>query len=280
MPTILFGLAAALTWGTSDFLGGRFTRKYPAFTVLLVSHTTGFLLVLLLVLIVRPEVHAEAVRWGLAAGLITSFGGLALYQGLATGDAGVVATLSGCGAVVPVIVAFAIGETPTTLQTTGIALALLGGVLASVPASGVHFASASHLKPVLLGLAAAAGFGLFFVLVDRGSKTDADALVVLVMARAGAVVFVGMAGLAARGLRWPGKDLPRLGAVGVIDISANGSFALATARGNVAVASVLASLYPLQTLVLSRFFHAERFTWVRLAGVALALAGVAAISAG
>ncbi|MEO8541659.1 MAG: EamA family transporter [bacterium] len=278
MLTIFFGLTSAVCWGTSDFLGGRFTRKYPAFTVALVSHSAGLILVLLLAAIVRPEVHAEAVRWGLAAGLITSFGGLALYQGLATGDAGVVATLSGCGAVVPVVFAFATGDAPSAVQTAGIAMALAGGVLASLPAEGVHFASSGHLRPLLLGVASAVGFGLFFVLIDRGAKTDSDALTVLVMARFGAVIFVGGAGLLARGLRWPGRDLPRLAVVGSIDMTANGSFALATIRGNVAVAAVLASLYPLQTLVLSRFLTSERFTRLRILGAALALAGVAAIS--
>ena len=40
---ILLGLGAAFSWGTSDFLGGRFTRKYPAFTVGLVSQSSSLL---------------------------------------------------------------------------------------------------------------------------------------------------------------------------------------------------------------------------------------------
>jgi drug/metabolite transporter (DMT)-like permease len=54
---------------------------------------------------------------------------------------------------------------------------------------------------------------------------------------------------------------------------------LASNRGNLAVSSVLASLYSIQTLLLSRLFTAERFTRLRIAGSALALTGVAAISA-
>lgn len=277
---ILFGLLSAVSWGTSDFLGGRFTRKHPAFSVALVSHATGFLLVLALALIVQPEVHADAVRWGLAAGLITSFGGLSLYQGLATGDAGVVATLSGCGAIVPVLFAFATGESPALLQTLGIALAFSGATLSSLPANGISFASADHLRPWLLGVGAALGFGLFFVLIDRGVQSDGDAITVLLAARAGAVLFVAAAGLFSRRLTWPGRDVPGIAVSGSIDMTANAAFALATTRGNVAVASVLASLYPLQTLVLSRALHGERFTPARIAGVALALAGVAVISAG
>lgn len=278
--SILLGLAAALAWGTSDFLGGRFTRRYPAFTVGLVSQSTSFLLLLAVAAVVRPELGGQAMAWGLAAGLFTSFGGVSLYQGLATGDSAVVAPLSACGAIVPVVFAFASGDAPSAVQTGGIAVTLAGVVLCSLPPQGVDFSSSHHLRPVLYGLGAAVGFGLFFVFVDQGASTDEQSLVVLTAARFAGMVLVGLAGAFAGSLVWPGRDLPKLTVGGVIDVSANGFFALATNRGNVAVASVLASLYPLQTLVLSRMFTTERFTGLRIIGAGLALAGVAAISAG
>ena len=278
--SILFGLAAALAWGTSDFLGGRFTRRYPAFTVGLVSQSTSFLLLLAVAAVVRPELGGQAMAWGLAAGLFTSFGGVSLYQGLATGDSAVVAPLSACGAIVPVVFAFASGDAPSAVQTGGIAVTLAGVVLCSLPPQGVDFSSSHHLRPVLYGLGAAVGFGLFFVFVDQGASTDEQSLVVLTAARFAGMVLVGLAGAFAGSLVWPGRNLPKLTVGGVIDVSANGFFALATNRGNVAVASVLASLYPLQTLVLSRMFTTERFTGLRIIGAGLALAGVAAISAG
>ena len=133
---------------------------------------------------------------------------------------------------------------------------------------------------MLFGLGAAIGFGVFFILVDRGTQTDGDAIVVIAAARFGGTVFVGGFGLLTSSLVWPGRDLPKLAAVGLIDVTANGAYALASNRGNLAVASVLASLYSVQTLVLSRLFTQERFTAMRITGSALALAGVAAISAG
>lgn len=278
--SILFGLAAALAWGTSDFLGGRFTTKYPVLTVGLVSQATSCFVLLVVAAIVRPELTGSALAWGLAAGLFTSFGGISLYQGLATGDSAVVAPLSACGAIVPVVFAFTSGDAPSAVQTGGIAVTLLGVVLCSLPPQGVSFTAGHHLRPVVYGLGAAVGFGLFFVFVDQGASTDEQSLVVLTAARFAGMVLVGAAGVVAGGLVWPGRDLPKLGAGGTIDVTANGLFAFATNRGNVAVASVLASLYPLQTLVLSRLFTTERFTGLRILGAGLALAGVAAISAG
>ena len=277
---ILFGLSAALAWGTSDFLGGRFSTKYPVLTVGVVAQATGFVLLSIAALVIRPEVQGEAVAWGLAAGLFTSFGGMALYKGLATADSSVVAPLSACGAIVPVVFAFASGHAPSNVQSAGMVFAFAGALLCSLPAEGVHFGSSHHLRPVAYGLAAAAGFGLFFVFVDQGATTDEGSIVVIGAARFGDMVALGAAGFLAGNVRWPGSDTPKIVATGAIDVAANGLFALASVRGNVAVASVLASLYPLQTLVLSRMFTNERFTGLRILGAALALAGVAAISAG
>jgi hypothetical protein len=58
---ILFGLSAALAWGTSDFLGGRFATRYPALTVGFISQATSFTLLLVLLLVVRPELSGGAL---------------------------------------------------------------------------------------------------------------------------------------------------------------------------------------------------------------------------
>ncbi|PFG73104.1 EamA family transporter [Tepidiforma thermophila] len=280
MTSILFGLGAAVAWGTSDFLGGRFTSRLPVFTVGLASHLAAVFLLGLAVLVARPGASADAVRWGLTAGLATSFGGLALYKGLSLGESAVVAPLSACGAVIPVAAAILTGAAPGPAALAGIALALAGVALVSLPAEGRLFTHGRHLLPVALGLTAALGFGLFFLLIDRASASDGDALVGVLSARAGAALFTAAAGALVGGLRWPGAGRSlRLASVGAIDSVANLSFALATSRGNVAIASVLGSLYPVQTLVLARLVAGEQFTRLRLAGAALALAGVALISA-
>ena len=276
----LFGLAAALAWGTSDFLGGRFATRYPALTVGFISQATSFALLFVLAVFVRPELSAGALAWGVAAGVFTSLGGVALYQGLATGDSAVVAPLSACGAIIPVAFAVTTGEAPSGLQSLGIALAFAGILLVSLPRAGMQFTSSRHLRPVLWGLGAAIGFGMFFVLVDAGASSDRESLVVLTAARFAGVVVVGAIALWLRQLIWPGRDVIWMAGSGAIEMTAIGSFALASTRGNIAVTSVLASLYPIQTLVLSRFFTDERFTRLRMLGAGLALGGVACISVG
>ena len=57
-------------------------------------------------------------------------------------------------------------------------------------------------------------------------------------------------------------------------------FGLASTRGLLSVVSVLASLYPVVLVALARVLLHERIAQHQLAGVAVALGGVALISAG
>jgi drug/metabolite transporter (DMT)-like permease len=74
--------------------------------------------------------------------------------------------------------------------------------------------------------------------------------------------------------------LPALVLIGLLDVAANGCFTLGVETGLVSVVAVLASLYPVGTVVLARALLGERLVALQTAGVMFALAGVALIAAG
>ena len=76
------------------------------------------------------------------------------------------------------------------------------------------------------------------------------------------------------------SDIGWLVAIGTFDIVANLVFAIATTMGLLAIVSVLGSLYPVVTVVLAWLVLRERLAPAQYVGVAVALVGVAAISAG
>jgi drug/metabolite transporter (DMT)-like permease len=76
----------------------------------------------------------------------------------------------------------------------------------------------------------------------------------------------------------PRGRLPALGLVGVLDTTANLLYASASTAGVVSVAAVLASLYPVVTVMLARVVLHERLTRIQASGVASALVGVALIA--
>jgi drug/metabolite transporter (DMT)-like permease len=71
-----------------------------------------------------------------------------------------------------------------------------------------------------------------------------------------------------------------LAIVGVLDIAANGFFAVASTKGLVSVVAVVSSLYPVTTVVLARVVLGERLRAVQRLGALAALLGVALVSAG
>jgi drug/metabolite transporter (DMT)-like permease len=76
-----------------------------------------------------------------------------------------------------------------------------------------------------------------------------------------------------------GRVFAGLAAVGLGDVAANGMFVLASRSGSMAVASVLASLYPVVTALCARTLLGERLRPVQAAGSGLALAGAILLAA-
>jgi drug/metabolite transporter (DMT)-like permease len=73
-------------------------------------------------------------------------------------------------------------------------------------------------------------------------------------------------------------ELPALLAVGCGDLLANALFAVASSRGEVSVAAVLGSLYPVVTAVLAWAVVKERLRPVQVLGSAMAVAGAVVIA--
>jgi drug/metabolite transporter (DMT)-like permease len=275
VPVVL-ALLSSLLWGTSDFLGGTAAKRLPSLLVVGASQAIALLLVVPLALTVgdRPD-HLWA---GPVAGLAGLIGLGAFYAALAAGTMGVIAPIAAAGAVVPVVVGLARGESPSVLQGAGIAIALAGVILASGP----ELSGGAPARPLLLAGVSALAFGWVAVLVAEGSKGGSGSIVVtLLVMRCSSVGLLVVTWLVRRerlGLGRP--DLPLLAAVGVGDVAANACFALASRSALLSVVAVLASLYPVVTVLLARQLHAERLRPIQVAGVLGTLAGVGLLAAG
>jgi drug/metabolite transporter (DMT)-like permease len=271
MTAIALALGASLAWGLSDFLAGVKTRELAVVWVLLVSQTTGLVLVAFAaVLSGDPLPSLHAAGWAAAAGLAELIGFAAFYRALAVGVMAIVAPVSATAAIVPIVVGLAGGQVPTAVQALGIALALGGAALASTE-PGRRTAAG-----VGLAIVAAVAFGVFFVGMDTAA--DDSALWAVASSRGVAVAVVITAAVL---LCPPPLDRPAyapLAAVGALDIGANVMFAIALTVGVAGIVSVLGSLYPLATVILARAVLQERVSGPQRTGVLAALAGIALVS--
>lgn len=249
---------------------------------MLLSQGAGLVLVTAIVLLRGDGAPGgEYLLYASASGVAGIAGLTAFYRGLAVGAMAVVAPISATAAVIPVVVGIATGDRPSALQLAGLVLALVGVVFVSreEPGGGGFQAASGVAAGAGLALAAAVGFGCFFLAMDKAS--DGDVFWAILVNRVTGVSLLVAATLALRPRLAVGADGGRaLFAVGFLDISANTLYALASTEGLVSIVAVLGSLYPVMVIVLARFVLHEHIRPIQLAGAALALAGVALISAG
>jgi len=268
-------LAAAVSWGIGDFLGGLKSRALRPVAVLIVAQPIGGALLGLWVALRGQGPPGTAVLWACLASVFGTTGLIAFYRGMAAGALSIVAPIAGAGAAIPVIWGLARGDHPSSYQELGFAAALIGIVLASF-----------ERRPAAARIAAGVGWAAIAMLAFGGyyipmhAASQGDFLWAAFVFRLTSTTLIAAAWLV---LRPPGAhraDLPVLASIGVLDTGGNVFFSAASAKGLVSVVSILASLYPVVTVLLARAVLAERVHRSQELGIALALAGIVLISAG
>lgn len=277
--TVALALCASLLWGGADFLGGTAARRLPATGVVLASQGAALLGVLIVAVATGAFTDPTGyLGWAIGAALVGVIALTGFYAALAEGTMGVVAPIAAIGVIVPVIVGIAQGDRPTVWQGLGVALAVIGVILASGPELRGDQPSGGA-RPLLLAAVAAVGFGLVTVFLSHGARSSTT-MTLLVM-RATSVAILGVLAVAGTvKVEARTRDLPLLVAIGAGDLLANAALAVASTRGLLSVVAVLSSLYPAITVLLARAVHDERLGRVQTIGVSAALVGVVVIASG
>ena len=138
--SVLFALAAALGWGSSDFAAGHASRKSSATSVVILTHLASVIALFFVAVRFGPggftidgAPTAMDIAWGLAAGVAGGAGAMLLFQGLGKGSMAVVAPITATGAAsIPVLFGIVTGDPITAFGILGIAMALVAIVLVSL----------------------------------------------------------------------------------------------------------------------------------------------------
>jgi drug/metabolite transporter (DMT)-like permease len=275
---VVLALTSAAVYGAADFLGGLASRKTSVFGVVALSQVVGLAALLALLPWLGGPVDGTDLAWGVAAGVAGASGLVLFFRTLARGVMSVIAPVTAVtSAAVPVLVGLLGGNRIGLWAAVGIALALAAVVLVSAEGglSALRAARPASLAPAL---AAGTAFGFFFVLLDRTSE-DAG-VTPLVAARMASVALVVVLALATRqSLRVTRPALPLVALSGVGDMTANALFLLATQQeGQLAITGVLASLYPVSTVMLAQVLLRERLAGAQVAGLGTAVAAIVLIT--
>jgi drug/metabolite transporter (DMT)-like permease len=271
---VLLALAAAVAYGSADFIGGLLSKRASVWTIAVVMQAAGAAGLSVVAAVGYDWPGARDLAWGAAAGIGSGAGTFFLYRGLAGGRMSVVAPLSAVGAaVLPVLIGVATGERPDLSAWIGVTLALPAIFLVSREPS-----STAPGGGVRDGLLAGAGFGLLFVAL--GQVPEEAGIWPLAFGQIAATLILFTCSRLSRAPKPRPSSRVYAGAVagGLISSTATLLYQLAVYGELVSVAAVLTSLYPAVTVALAAVVLHERVTRTQSAGLALAAVAVVLIA--
>ncbi len=281
---IFLGLITALCFGAGDFFGGLSTKRTSVLNVVAFSHFVGLITVVILAPIVADNFAWRDLGIGAIGGVLGGLGVVGLYRGLATGPMAVVAPLTAvASAAFPALWGILSGDSLSGVAWFGIAIAFIAIALSSLPNTSSPSRPSSApvtVNTIVESLAAGVGFGALFILLDLTADTTAPWPIVgarLITTVALMVVVLGVRKVEVADVR-PAAGLIVL--TGLFDTGSNVLFLFATTLGDLSVVAVLASLYPISTVILARVVLDERMSRLQLTGLCLALLATVLIALG
>ena len=285
--TIIFGLLSAFSYGLADFVGALAAKKVRAIAVTTIAFVLGLFIAVGLSFFVGATFSQESITAGIYAGIASGIAISCLYAALALGPISIVSPLTAViSAMIPVIYDLATGAQLGPFALVAIALVLVAVVLvAFVPGQDFRLPSA---RALLYSLGAGLGFAGIFVFLDA-APSDSGLATLIVMRIVGiALMLAGLTfalfkyrpkqfletSIFSRSLIW----LVLLAGAG--DVLGNVFFLIATRAGELAIAAVLASLYPVGTILLARIVLKERTAKSQSLGIVLAIGACVLIAIG
>jgi drug/metabolite transporter (DMT)-like permease len=280
--SVLLSLLAALGYGASDFLAGAAGRRGHPGAVAAVGQAGVIAAVALAVVILPARApSAGALWWGALSGLGTGIGVLALYWGLSVSQMSIVSPVSGVlTAGIPALTGALIGQHLSPLAWAGVAAGIPAVALVSAAPEG-GTGGTNRRDGVIAGIVAGLGFALLFIALDRAG-TRAGAWPLLPGELIGtALILAWLIPARNRPRREQWRPSARYGLVaGILGGAASILYLAATGAGQLAVVAVVTALYPGATVLLARFVLRERWSTVQVAGLAVSVFAVVAVSVG
>ena len=297
---VLFGLAAAVSWGSADFVAQFSARRIGAYRTLFFMQIVGLLSGILYVLLTNPGAALAAVGADLTAhwqltifmGGVSGLSMLAFYSALERGAVSIVAPIASSYPALTVLLAYASGERLNPVRLAGVTLALGGVVLASLakpsPGAavglltlGTDTAAARRFAPgILLAIACALGFGVTYWALGFYAIPAWGAVNTVLIQRLSTVVWLVAAVVPMRRSLAPprGNGWLLIVVVGFLDafgfLLSNHGFE----REQVGVITVLGSLFGAVTLMLAYVLLGERLARRQWFGVGMIFAGILLIN--
>ena len=287
---ILLGLLTALTWGGADFIARFATHRMGALRSMLYMQLTGFLLLSLLLPTLGGWGHLadgsgwQPWAWGFLAGSFNAVSGLALYRAFEIGKMAVVAPLSASYPALTLLLSWMTDERLSMVRIAGIICTLVGVVVVAggekTPDENDAEAVRRSGRGISWSIFSAVGFAVLFWLLGIRVIPRVGAIQTVWMIRlTSAVLTAAVILISKQSVRLPRGEARWMAlGMGALDTSAFVLSNLGMKMEQVAVITVLSSLYGAVTVGLAAVFLKEHVSHWQWAGIVTIFAGIFLIS--
>ena len=284
---MIFGLIAAVGWGSADYLGALAGRRMGSTATVVVGQVLSAAFITVVLLATGSSIgRLRDIMWlVLLNGVFTAVAYATHYHALELGPVAVVSPIGAAFAVPAIALAvIVLHERPSAVQLTAIAVTLIGVMLVSTDLGALRAGIRGHPAGLPWAIVSAFGFGVAAFLLGYvslragwivglwGSRMAQVACYVpLALARPKEMRRLGTAGRAAIALAL---------AAGAADIVGVTSYSYGAEHGFLTLVLAASAVFPLIAVVLSyRYLH-ERLVPNQYAGIALVVAGLLLLGLG
>jgi drug/metabolite transporter (DMT)-like permease len=290
MTPAFWGLIAALSWGSADFIA-RFTGRAVGHHTALFGMLLFSAVVFTAVVILNGQTliwDESALGWLLVAGLGAMVGTLLLYWGLARGPVSIVSPIAASYPLINILYAVFTGNNPSPLQWLAMA-GIMGGVYIVARCAKnfqdeEEFTAPELQKTVMISLAAAIVFGVTIIALQEAGRVYGDVQTVFMVRWISLAAIIVVLLWRSKNDSGGGLSISRywwfwIGFQGLLD---GGAFLAIVIGGQAAggeIAAVVGSTFSAVTIILARWFLKEIMSLTQWAGVALIIVGVGVLLA-
>ncbi len=283
MSPILAGAVTALAYAVSTLASARATRQIGSPATVAGVMLVGSIVLVPIALTTSPispvpGVPVEALLWAVLAGVSNVMGLLVAYVAYRIGAVGIVSTIGSTEGAVAAVLSVLAGQALAPGSGPVLVLVVLGVLLAATSGGheieeGVAISRAQSLRAAGLAGCAALLFGLGLFIMGRWSTSLPSAWLIL-PGRLVGLVAVGLPVLVIRRVRIARSAWPFIVAIGCAEVIGMTFYSIG-ARQDIAVTSVLASMFAPLAAIAAFVLFRERLAPRQIAGIVLVAVGIA-----
>ena len=280
---IVGGLAAASSFAVSTLVAARASRIAGASPTVAGAMLVGLVILLPIALFITPLTGtASDLLLPTLAGAANVGGLLLAYTAFRIGTVGVVSTVASTEGSIAAVISVLAGQRLAPGAGPILAIIAVGVVLAATGGGneieeGVRIDRRSSLQAAGLAAISATlfGFALFWI---GSADSDVPSAWIILPGRLLGVLFVGIPLAIAGRARVPRRAIPFIVTCGIVEVTGFTAFTIG-ARENIAVASVLSSMFAPIAAVAAFVLFGERLARRQVGGIALVVGGIALLGA-